>query len=570
MRTIITFSLLYQLGILSPWALTGYTCIALLGLYALVRHYLTYKEKQEWEERTRFFIQTAHDFRTPLTLIKMPLEEIAQKETLSPEGRTQIQTAMKNVDALLRHTTNLINLGQSDIHHTPLCLSENELTAYLKEIIHTFQPYADAKHIRIVFKHNFQYLTVWFDREKMDSIVKNILSNALKYTPEQGEVCIKAREEKNTWSIEVSDTGIGIPAREQKKIFKRHFRGSNAINSKISGSGIGLLLVWRQVHIHKGKISMESVENQGTSIRISFPKDQTDYPSAHFETSTAAPILPVKVSENTPHLTGTYKNMSLQNEHKRQRILVVEDNDDLRRYLMHSLSDTHVIQTAENGEEALRLIPDFKPELILSDIMMPGMRGEELCTLIKNDIDTSHIPVILLTALSDDQSIMEGLHTGADRYLVKPFNIGVLKAAIANLLTNRALLRSRYADMELHQEEEKIDYGNALDNEFLENVKGVIEKHLTDAEFNVETLCNTLNMSRTSFYNKLKALTDHAPADYIRLIRLKRAAQLLSQGKYNVSEVADMTGFNDAKYFREVFKKYYKVSPSAYSKAANS
>ncbi len=561
MRTTIAYILLsFPLGMLGPLALTGYTVIALLGLYALVRHYLTYKEKQEWEERTRYFIQAAHDLRTPLTLIKVPLEEIALREPLSPEGRTQIQTAMKNVDALIRHTTNLINLGQSNVRHTPLHLSENELNAYLEETIQAFQPYADNKHIRIVLKRNFQYLNVWFDRGKMESIVKNILSNALKYTSEQGEVCITANDEKDRWSIEVSDTGIGIPAKEQRKIFRQHFRGSNAVNSRISGSGIGLLLVWRQVRIHKGKISMESVENRGTTVKVSFPKDLAAYPSASIES------LPVKASGATPTYTDTYKDIIRRNEHQHPRILVVEDNEDLRHYLLHALSDTYQVQTATNGKEAIGRMADFKPDLLLSDILMPEMRGDELCTLVKNNIETSHIPVILLTALNDDQSIMEGLQTGADRYLVKPFNIGVLKATIANLLTNRALLRSKYAEMELHERNEPIDYGNALDNAFLESVKQTIEAHLTDTDFNVETLCNTLNMSRTSFYNKLRALTDHSPADYIRLIRLKRAALLLSEGKYNVTEVADQTGFNDAKYFREVFKKYYKVSPREYGK----
>ncbi len=560
MKTVIAYMLLS-----SPWAMTGYACIALLGLYALIRHYLTYKEKQAWEERTRFFIQTAHDLRTPLTLIKVSLEEMAQREPLSKEGRTQIGMALKHVDALTRHTANLINLGRSDIAHTPLRLSENELTSYLEETVQAFRPYADTKHIRLSLQCNFPKLNVWFDREKMESIVKNILSNALKYTPEGGEVRITVSEEADAWNMEVSDTGIGIPAKEQKKIFRRHFRGSNAINSKISGSGIGLLLVWRQVHIHKGTIRMESVENKGTSIKVSFPKDRAAYPSAFIEST------PTVVSEvSSPTLPATYKDMSHRSEREHPRILVVEDNDDLRTYLTNALNDTHVVQTSTNGKEALACITDFKPELILSDILMPEMRGDELCTLVKNNIETSHIPVILLTALSDDQSIMEGLHTGADRYIVKPFNIGVLKAAIANLLTNRALLRSKYAEMELHEKDEKIDYGNALDNEFLESVKRTIEAHLTDTDFHVDTLSNTLNMSRSSFYNKLKALTNHAPADYIRLIRLKHAAQLLSQGKYNVTEVADKTGFNDAKYFREVFKKYYKVSPSAYSKATDS
>ena len=197
-----------------------------------------------------------------------------------------------------------------------------------------------------------------------------------------------------------------------------------------------------------------------------------------------------------------------------------------------------------NGKEALTIVKEYKPELIISDIMMPEMRGDELCAAIKNDIETSHIPIILLTALNDEKNILEGLKIGADEYVVKPFNIGILKATIVNLLSNRALLRSRYANLELNDEEEE---GKCL-------------------KFSVNVLCESSGMSRTSFYNKIKALTDQAPADYVRLIRLKRAAQLLREGKHSITEIAEMTGFNDAKYFREVFKKHFNVSPSKYAR----
>lgn len=274
-------------------------------------------------------------------------------------------------------------------------------------------------------------------------------------------------------------------------------------------------------------------------------------------------VVPVSPSAVSPH---TYKDQYRQHVQNAQRILVVEDHDDLREYLSHTLSEAYQVETCTNGKEALKIIPEFKPDLVLSDIMMPEMRGDELCSAIKNNILTSHIPVILLTALNDEKNIVEGLETGADKYLIKPFNIGILKASIANILTNRALLRSKYAEMELHNDSISINYSNTLDQQFLETVKETITENLDNSGFNVESLCASQNMSRSSFYNKLKALTDQAPADYIRLIRLKRAAQLLSEGQYNISEISDMTGFNDVKYFREVFKKYYKISPSGYSK----
>ena len=506
---------------LSFWAICIYVLTIILATYVIFRLHSMRREKKASDERTRFFINTAHDIRTPLTLIKAPLEEIQQKENLSEESQANMLTAMKNVDTLIRLTTNLINFSKANVYSSSLRISEHEL------------------------------------------IIKNLISNAITYTPAHGEVHIITRHDKDNWSLEITDTGIGIPAKEQKKLFKLHFRGSNAINAKITGSGIGLMLVWKLVRIHKGKISIESVENKGTRVKVIFPQKQFRSQQVPTKTVQQENVVPVSPSAVSPH---TYKDQYRQHVQNAQRILVVEDHDDLREYLSHTLSEAYQVETCTNGKEALKIIPEFKPDLVLSDIMMPEMRGDELCSAIKNNILTSHIPVILLTALNDEKNIVEGLETGADKYLIKPFNIGILKASIANILTNRALLRSKYAEMELHNDSISINYSNTLDQQFLEAVKETITENLDNSGFNVESLCASQNMSRSSFYNKLKALTDQAPADYIRLIRLKRAAQLLSEGQYNISEISDMTGFNDVKYFREVFKKYYKISPSGYSK----
>lgn len=546
---------------LSFWAICIYVLTIILATYVIFRLHSMRREKKASDERTRFFINTAHDIRTPLTLIKAPLEEIQQKENLSEESQANMLTAMKNVDTLIRLTTNLINFSKANVYSSSLRISEHELN--MEGIYHAFYSYAEAKQIKLDYKSNFEYQNVWFDKEKMDSITKNLISNAIKYTPAHGEVHIITRHDKDNWSLEITDTGIGIPAKEQKKLFKLHFRGSNAINAKITGSGIGLMLVWKLVRIHKGKISIESVENKGTRVKVIFPQKQFRSQQVPTKTVQQENVVPVSPSAVSPH---TYKDQYRQHVQNAQRILVVEDHDDLREYLSHTLSEAYQVETCTNGKEALKIIPEFKPDLVLSDIMMPEMRGDELCSAIKNNILTSHIPVILLTALNDEKNIVEGLETGADKYLIKPFNIGILKASIANILTNRALLRSKYAEMELHNDSISINYSNTLDQQFLEAVKETITENLDNSGFNVESLCASQNMSRSSFYNKLKALTDQAPADYIRLIRLKRAAQLLSEGQYNISEISDMTGFNDVKYFREVFKKYYKISPSGYSK----
>ena len=479
---------------------------------------------------------------------------------------TNVNTALRNANALLRLTTNLINFERADVYSSELYISEIELNTFMGDIYEAFQPYAEIKHIRFTYDKNFRYLNVWFDKEKMESILKNVISNALKYTPENGNVLLYVSENSDTWSIEVKDTGIGIPANEQKKLFKLHFRGSNAINSKITGSGIGLMLVWKLVHLHNGKITLNSVENQGSVIKMTFPKGNKSYKKAHLATNTTVKSTITPYGDVSPEV---YQNTRQEQDQNRQRLLIVEDNDELRNYLNQTLSEDYTIQTCSNGKEALTIIKHYKPKLIISDIMMPEMRGDELCKTIKNDIETSHIPVILLTALNDDKDVMAGLQIGADEYIVKPFNIGILKATVSNLLTNRALLRKKYANLDNINEEEEEEFLNCskdIDWKFIAAVKKNVEDNMDNPAFTIDVLSSLMNMSRTSLYNKIKALTDQPPGDYIRIIKLKKAAKLLKEGGHSITEIAEMAGFSDAKYFREVFKKQFNVSPSQYAK----
>ena len=554
---------------LTFWAMLVYTAILCLIAIVLLRILILRKQRKVSDEKIHFFINTAHDIRTPLTLIKAPLEELREKEELSKEGISNMNTALRNVNALLRLTTNLINFERADVYSSELYISEHELNTFMNEIFNAFQQYANIKHINFTYESNFRYMNVWLDKEKMESIFKNIISNALKYTPENGNVQVFVSETSDSWSVEVRDTGIGIPANEQKKLFKLHFRGSNAINSKVTGSGIGLMLVWKLVRLHKGKINLSSIENQGSVIKITFPKDSKRFRKAHLATPSKQ-RQEIKVVDNVPPPSPEiYENAQKKENINHRRILIVEDNDELRNYLSQTLSEEYVIQVCSNGKEALTIIPEYKPELVISDIMMPEMRGDELCQAIKNNIETSHIPVILLTALNNEKDILSGLQIGADEYVVKPFNIGILKANVANLLANRALLRSKYANLDLDDEEHDEDCINCsqdIDWKFIANVKKNVEDNIDNPALTVDVLCSLMGMSRTSFYNKLRALTDQAPGDYIRLIRLKRAVQLLKEDTHTITEIAEMTGFSDAKYFREVFKKHYNVSPSQYGK----
>lgn len=561
---------------LSIWAWMLYLLLALAVAIGIFRYILLQRQRKASDEKIRFFVNTAHDIRTPLTLIKAPLEEMMTRGELGEKSREDMDMAMRNVNSLLRMTTNLINFERIDVYSTHLHVSRYELNSYLEELVGTFRSFAEAKRITLSYTSDFRYFDVWMDKDKMDSILKNILSNAVKYTRQEGSVSVVASATESHWSVEVQDDGIGVPASEQKKMFKIHFRGSNAVNSKVTGSGIGLLLVRKLVRIHKGRLSFSSTEGKGTTVKVVFPCGKQRYRKAlmpageqrdPFVYPTVAPS-PAAVGKPQE---GGGKEVA-DEEKKRQKLLFVEDNDELREYIRNSLKDEYDVQVCRNGKAALTVTKEYMPDLIVSDVMMPEMRGDEMAHILKTDIETSHIPIILLTALATDQDIINGLGTGADDYLTKPFNVGILRTKIATLLHNRALLRQRYANLELPEKRPDDDEGGCancdseLDWQFIASVRKHVEEQMDNTDFNVDSLCTLMHMSRTSFYNKIKALTGQAPADYIRIIRLKRAVQLLRDPQFSVAEVADMTGFSDAKYFREVFRKYYKVSPSQYWK----
>ncbi|MCD8310546.1 MAG: response regulator [Prevotellaceae bacterium] len=555
---------------LSTWAMLLYAVIFISLVYIAHRIFILRRQRREADEKIRFFISTAHDIRTPLTLIKAPLEEVLSHEPLSTSAYDNLGTSLRNVDSLLRLTGNLMNFEQAGLYAAPLQVENYELGDYLNEVIESFAAFARTRDIQLTYTDNFAALYVLLDKEKMDSILKNILGNALKYTPQGGYIHLIADETEHHWSVSVEDTGIGVPATEQKRLFKKIFRGSNAIGSKITGSGIGLLLVRRLVQAHKGKIEFTSTQGKGSLVKLTFPKDYMHYlpdtprPVAHVAASPSSAVQqPPAAGEDSSSAASQHAINPLEQE----KLLIVEDDDELRAYLCARLGRHYEVKACKNGKEALVWVKEYRPDLVLSDIMMPGMRGDELCKTLKQDVETSHIPVILLTALNSERHIIEGLHTGADDYLVKPFNIDILQASIARLLHNRALLRQKYGNPARDDTDED-DTGPTTDlnRHFIAEVKRLVEEHLTVPDFNVDTLCHHLHISRSSFYYKIKALTGEAPADYIRLIRLVRATELLKEQRYTITEIAELTGFNDAKYFRAVFKKHFGISPTQYIK----
>lgn len=547
------------------WAFLIYALLLIGIAYGIMRYQIIKRERKTSQEKINFFVHTAHDIRTPLTLIKAPLGEILKNEQLSEQGLVNINLAMQNTDNLSNLANNLMNFQKEELYSSSVIVSKQELNQYLHTYLLQFENYAKQKGLNLQYKSNFEHLDVWIDCNKMDSILRNLLSNALKYTPSGGSVTVEASHTKNNWTVVVTDTGIGIPKQDQKKLFKFLFRGSNATNQLITGSGVGMLLTYRLIKNHEGKISFNSTENVGSSFQLTFPikSNNYQYKSDSLPQDVSSALL---LQENIDPIITEKENSEAP------LIMIVEDNNSLRSFLLQSLSAQYRVTGAENGQEAIEKIKKEQPDLILSDVMMPVMSGEELCKIIKSNIETSHIPIILLTALGDREHILRGLETKADMYIVKPFDLTVLKANISNVLENRELIRTRFQQVNPSPSETEAESSlpqlSNLDDEFMNKVTALVKEKMS-AELNVDILCAAMNMSRTSFYNKMKALTGIPPADFIRNIRMKEAAILLKSKQYSVTEVAEMVGVSDPKYFTDVFKKFYGVPPSTYMKQNN-
>ncbi len=388
---------------------------------------------------------------------------------------------------------------------------------------------------------------VWIDRGKMDHIIDNLLSNALKYT-EQGVVHIVVGAVKKKWTIEVTDTGIGIPKEEQRNIFHEYYRAQNAANFEETGSGIGLMITRRLVKQHHGDIAFSSVEGKGTTFIVTFPQ------------KIKSGIVVESEKDESDVSAATVCLQDNVNDAEKNVLLLAEDDSDMREYLTNSLSSEYKVIGVSDGGKALEMAREINPDIIISDVVMPVLEGDELCRILKSSVDTSHIPVILLTALSERENIIFGLEAGASDYIIKPFDLSVLKVRIRNILQSRQHLRDTVLSLDAQPED--TDYASQLDKEFLDKVMAVIQDELSNSDFSINDFCRMLGMSRTSVYNKIKTLTGQGPNDFIRIVRLNKAKELLKLRKYSIGEVSTMVGFSDPKYFSTCFKKQFGVSPS--------
>jgi len=540
------------------------------------REQLKFQREQEKQEHQRmheldnmkikFFTNVSHEFRTPLTLILTPIEKLIKKAP-DEDMRNQLILIQRNGRRLLNLVNQLLDFRKLEMQDIPVNLSYNNFIAFAQETAASFTDLSDAKDIHFVFSSSVGELFTWFDSDKIEKVIFNLLNNAFKFTPSGGSIVVTISVVKgvepgdgNFIELKVKDTGIGISKDKQERIFERFFQAETSGSLMNQGSGIGLALTLEFVKLHKGTITVESEPEKGSTFIVMLPvlSDEMAHAAHHVAASGG--------SENTVNqLDADRESASSEKpETDKPTILLVEDNEDLRFYLKENLRQSYQIQEASNGVMAMELIAQKQPSLIVSDIMMLEMDGLELCRKLKSDPETSHIPIILLSARSTHDQKLEGLELGADEYITKPFNYEILELRIRKLIQQRRELQK---SLHLHYEIKPGEIGvTSLDEKFLQKALSIVEKNISNTDYSVERMSKDLGVSRGHLYNKIMALTGKTPIEFIRIMRLKRAAQLLGKSQLTVAEIAFEVGFNDPKYFSKYFKDEFKMSPSEYAK----
>lgn len=539
---------------------------------ALERH--KHEKSEELNHlKLQFFTNISHELRTPLTLIVSPLEQLLRERAADRPLTASLARMYQNAGRLLGMINQLLDFRKTEAGLMKVRAERTNLVFFVREIVLAFKPLAEEHRIDLRFNPEHEEIIAWVDRDQMEKAVSNLLSNALKFTPDGGKVQVSLYEHKSedAVALRVDDTGPGIPAGQLEKIFDPFHQGDHPPRHGLfGGTGIGLSLVKSIAEQHSGSVSAESRDGGATFLLLlpggtdHFQPDQIveNADAGALVSDIAAQMLFAETAPDAtagiPAATSTVR----KNGAGRPRLLIVDDHTDIRAYLRENLAAEYDILEAADGSEALEIALREAPDLVLSDVAMPHMDGIELCRRLKSDLNTSHIPVILLTARSALMYRIDGLETGADDYMTKPFNMQLLCVRIRNLLRIRENLRARFGrTVELTPSAVTV---NSLDEDFLRRLIGAVEQHIDESEFSVDDLAHALAMSRIQLYRKIKALTGETPNNVVRGIRLKRAAQLLATGQFNVSEVAYKVGFTDLKYFRERFREQFGVNPGEY------
>ena len=510
------------------------------------------KEHEIAELKSKFFANISHEFRTPLTLMIGPLAGLSQSEKVDQRIRNVLNKVQNQSRRLLSLVNQLLDFNKAENNTLTLNAADQDVVAVLKSIFESFVDEAERKHILYTFDTNHDQIYLHFDKDKMESVAYNLLSYAFNFTPDGGQISLwlTYKRDCKICEIKVTDSGKGISEADKAKVFDRFYQVAQAEPGKYAGTGIGLAFVKDLIELHKGEIHIEDHVPFGTSFIVTLPAtglENKQFIEAPYPVANEPATLPV-------HTNGNQEELPV--------VVVAEDNEELNHYITETLKPFAKVISTSNGAEALETSFQYMPDLVVSDIMMPELDGYELCKAIKNDQRTSHIPVILLTAKSDDHSHIQGLELGADSYLSKPFNPAVLVSYVRRLIESRKKLK------ELFSRRFSIEPGEVevtpFNEEFIKKAIGYVEENLAKDDFSIDGLANEMNMSRSTFYRKLKAVTGMSGSDFIRLIRLKRSAQLLKTGEYNVSTAAYEAGFNDLKHFRKSFQQQFGVTPSEF------
>ena len=515
------------------------------------------KQKEELDQmKFRFFTNISHELRTPLTLIITPLDMMIRR--ISDEAvKKQLGTIYKNAQNLLSLVNQLLNFRKLEMKGEKLHLMNGDMEEFISSAYNNFVPMAVEKHLNFVSQTVHRPLYMFFDSDKVHKIVNNLLSNAFKFTSEGGTVNLilstEEIEQRNYVRIEVSDTGIGISESDLPYIFNRFYQVGNQGDEKM-GSGIGLHLVREYVNIHEGRTTVSSRMDRGSTFVVWLPMDLKPESGDIFEEATDE-----KPDDKEKEASGVL----LSADDSRRKVLLVEDNKEFRTFLKEQLEDFYQIVEAADGEEGERCAIDENPDLIISDIMMPKVDGIELCRRIKTNMQTSHIPVILLTARTADDIKINSYEVGADSYMSKPFNFDMLMVRIEKLIEQQEKRKQEFRkNIEVNPSAITI---TSLDEQLIQKCLEYIEKNMDHPEYGVEELSRDLGMVRMSLYRKLQSITGNTPTDFIRSIRLKRAAQLLQGSQLPIVEIANRVGFSSSSYFAKCFKEMFGVLPKQYA-----
>ena len=542
--------------------------IDLESLYTLEKK--NHEQEQELnQERLRFYTNITHELRTPLTLILGPLEDM-QKDTSLPTRQAQkLSVIHQSALRLLNLINQILEFRKTETQNKKLCVCKSNIAPLVHEIGLKYKELNQKKAIDFQIQIEKEEMLLFFDKEIITIILDNLISNAIKYT-EQGKITLSlyptTRNGVTYTEIKVSDTGYGISAEALPHVFDRYYQESG--KHQASGTGIGLALVRNLVELHEGEIRVESIQNEGSTFYISLLTDNI-YPNALHGDSTKQTEEEM-ISEAVPE-----DSQNTEPETSKPILLIVEDNEDIQKYIAESFSDSFEVITGSNGEEGKQQALNRIPDIIVSDIMMPVMDGIAMCKGIKENMNTSHIPVILLTAKDSLQDKEEGYEVGADSYLTKPFSASLLRSRINNLLDSRKKLIAQFQQAgtnhnpNSHLDEKRSIITEALsklDNEFIEKITQLVEDNLSSEKIDITYLSDKMCMSGSTLYRKMKALTGLSTNEYIRKVKMQNAERLLLEGKYNISEIAYKIGMNSTGYFRQCFKDEFGVSPSDYLK----